>query len=90
LMFRLSCWQDWPLIGRCRDTDWAGCCSSTALCRAEWLAAQLGIRAVEVDAIDDDARRFYLKFGFTPLADDATHLFLPMHLIRKLSLSAEL
>ena len=54
--------------------------------RAEWLAGQLGIRAVEVDAIDDDARRFYLKFGFTPLADDPNHLFLPMHVIRKLQL----
>ena len=61
-----------------------------ALRRAEWLARQVGIRAVEVDAIDDDARRFYLKFGFTPLADDANHLFLPMHLVRKLQLGSEL
>jgi GNAT superfamily N-acetyltransferase len=59
-----------------------------ALRRAEYLAGQLGIRAVEVDAIDDDARRFYLKFGFTPLADDANHLFLPMHVIRKLQLGS--
>lgn len=57
-----------------------------ALRRAEWLARQVGMRAVEVDAIDDDARRFYLKFGFTPLAEDANHLFLPTHLVRKLQL----
>jgi GNAT superfamily N-acetyltransferase len=54
--------------------------------RAERLAGQLGIRAVEVEAIDDDARRFYLKFGFASLADDPKHLFLPMHVIRKLRL----
>jgi hypothetical protein len=57
-----------------------------ALRRAEHLAAQLGIRAVEVDAIDESARQFYLKFGFTPLEDDPSHLFLPMCVIRKLSL----
>lgn len=57
-----------------------------ALRRAEHLAAQLGIRAVEVDAIDEAARQFYLKFGFTPLDDEPNHLFLPMHVIRKLNL----
>jgi GNAT superfamily N-acetyltransferase len=57
-----------------------------ALRRAEWLATHLGIRAVEVDAIDEDARRFYQRFGFTPLIDDANHLFLPMHVVRKLQL----
>jgi GNAT superfamily N-acetyltransferase len=57
-----------------------------ALRRAEHLAQQLGIRAVEVDAIDDEARRFYAKFGFTPLLDDQNHLFLPMHIIHKLHL----
>jgi hypothetical protein len=41
---------------------------------------------VEVDAIDESARQFYLKFGFTPLEDDPSHLFLPMCVIRKLSL----
>jgi hypothetical protein len=41
---------------------------------------------VEVDAIDDDARRFYLRFGFIPLLDDPIHLFLSMQVIRKLGL----
>ncbi|MCE9544724.1 MAG: GNAT family N-acetyltransferase [Planctomycetia bacterium] len=57
-----------------------------ALRRAEYLAHEIGIRAVEVDAIDDAARRFYLKYGFTPLLDDRNHLFLPMSVIRKLGL----
>src|SRR5262249_48788838 len=38
-----------------------------ALRRAEHLAKAIGIRAVEVDAIDEQARAFYLKFGFAPL-----------------------
>ena len=57
-----------------------------ALRRAEYLSGQVGIRAVEVDAIDEAARNFYLKFGFTPLLDNAHHLFLPIHVIRKLGL----
>jgi GNAT superfamily N-acetyltransferase len=54
-----------------------------ALRRAERLAEQVGIRAVEVDAIDDTACAFYQKFGFVPLLDDPRHLFLPMSTIRK-------
>jgi GNAT superfamily N-acetyltransferase len=57
-----------------------------ALRRVELLAEEVGIRAVEVDAIDDTARNFYLKFGFMPLLDDLGHLFLPMPAIRKLGL----
>jgi GNAT superfamily N-acetyltransferase len=57
-----------------------------ALKKSEGISEQVGIRAVEVDAIDDDARDFYLKFGFHPLLDDPQHLFLPMHEIRKLKL----
>lgn len=49
-----------------------------ALERSLALAAQLGIFAVEVDAIDDQARSFYEKYGFAPLSDDARHLYLPM------------
>jgi GNAT superfamily N-acetyltransferase len=52
--------------------------------RAERLAEQLGIRAIEVDAIDEAARKFYEKFGFVPLLDNPQHLFLPMSIIRKL------
>lgn len=58
-----------------------------ALRRAQHLADQVGIRAVEVDALDDSARPFYLKFGFVQLADDPHHLFLALHVIRKLKLT---
>jgi GNAT superfamily N-acetyltransferase len=57
-----------------------------ALRRSAQISEQIGIRAVEVDALDDAARKFYLKFGFRPLLDDRRHLFLPMHEIRKLKL----
>ncbi len=57
-----------------------------ALRRSMSIADQIGIRAVEVDAFDDQAKRFYLKYGFRELLDDPQHLFLPMHEIRKLNL----
>jgi GNAT superfamily N-acetyltransferase len=57
-----------------------------ALRRAMHIAEQVGIRAVEVDAIDEPARQFYLHFGFRSLKDDPRHLFIPMHEIRKLKL----
>jgi hypothetical protein len=57
-----------------------------ALRRSEQLAQQVGIRAIEVDAIDEAARAFYLKFGFVSLLDNPLHLFLPMSAVRKLVL----
>ncbi|MFG0265955.1 MAG: GNAT family N-acetyltransferase [Rhodopirellula sp. JB055] len=57
-----------------------------ALRRAEYLAARIGIQAVEVEAINEHAKQFYLKFGFTPPQDDPQHLFLPVKIIRKLRL----
>lgn len=54
--------------------------------RADYVAQQIGIRAAEVHALDDDARRFYVKFGFMPLLDDPEHLFIPMQVVRKLRL----
>jgi GNAT superfamily N-acetyltransferase len=60
-----------------------------ALRRTEQLAEQLGIRGIEVDATDESARKFYLKFGFSPLLDDPRHLLLSIHVIRKLKLSRQ-
>jgi len=57
-----------------------------ALRRADHISEHIGIRAVEVDVIDETARQFYLRFGFVPLLDDRQHLFLPMQVIRKLEL----
>ena len=55
-----------------------------ALQRALGLSAGLGVHAVEVDAIDDSAARFYGKYGFTPLLDDPLHLYLPISTVEKL------
>lgn len=57
-----------------------------ALSRAEYLATKIGIRAVEVDAIDDAARQFYQRYGLLSLKDDPQHLLLPMSIIRQLKL----
>ena len=57
-----------------------------ALRRAEYLSTKIGIQAVEVDAINEAAIRFYKKYGFVSLKDDSRHLFLPMKMIRKLKL----
>jgi GNAT superfamily N-acetyltransferase len=57
-----------------------------ALRRALDVSTVIGIRAVEVDAIDERSRSFYLKYGFVSLLDDPSHLFLPIRVIRKLAL----
>jgi predicted GNAT family N-acyltransferase len=55
-----------------------------ALRRTSRLAESVGVRAVEVHAADDSARKFYLKYGFVALVDDPNHLWLPMTVVRKL------
>ncbi len=55
-----------------------------ALKRAVSVSKQLGTYAVEVYALNDAARGFYLKYGFAPLLDDEHHLYLTMKAIRKL------
>ena len=57
-----------------------------ALRRADHIARHIGVRAVEVHAVDDDARGFYLKYGFVGLQDDHNHLYLPMQVVRQLHL----
>jgi predicted N-acetyltransferase YhbS len=54
-----------------------------ALERSRALSAEMGIHAVEVDAIDDDAAAFYRKYGFTQLVDNPLHLYLPIATIEK-------
>ncbi len=55
------------------------CLLIEALRRALHISEQVGIRAVEVVAIDDSVQAFYLKFGFSSLLDDPRHLMMPMH-----------
>jgi GNAT superfamily N-acetyltransferase len=49
-----------------------------ALKRSLDLSATLGVHAVEVDAIDAEAKAFYEKYGFAPLEDSELHLYLPI------------
>jgi len=57
-----------------------------ALVRTLRAADEIGIHAVEVLAINDAARAFYLKYGFQPLKDDRHHLYLPISTVKKLNL----
>ena len=59
-----------------------------ALRRVQRISSDLGICGMEVNALDDRARAFYLKYGFTELADDKLHLYLPMSLIQQLVFSS--
>lgn len=58
-----------------------------ALRRVVQTSEQLGIHAVEVDAIDESAKKFYLKYGFTELIDNPQHLYMPLKTIRHLGLA---
>jgi GNAT superfamily N-acetyltransferase len=49
-----------------------------ALRRCLSLSRQLGVHAVEVDALDEHARAFYQRYSFSPLVDNLFHLYLPM------------
>lgn len=57
-----------------------------ALRRCSQLSLEVALYAVEVEAIDEQAKGFYLKFGFTPLTDDPFHLYLSLKAIRALGL----
>lgn len=55
-----------------------------ALKRVTRIANEVGVRGVEVDAINDSARQFYLKYGFHQLIDDENHLFLSINTLNQL------
>lgn len=57
-----------------------------ALKKTSDAAESLGIYAVEVRALTDNARKFYLKYGFISMRDDPLHLYIPMKVVRKLQL----
>jgi GNAT superfamily N-acetyltransferase len=54
-----------------------------ALQRSLDLSGSLGAHAVEVDALDDSAVAFYVKYGFVPLLDNRRHLYLPLATVEK-------
>ena len=55
-----------------------------ALMRTAQAAETIGIRALLVHAIDEDAKRFYLHFNFEPAPVDPMHLMLLMKDLRAL------
>lgn len=55
-----------------------------ALQRSLDLSGKLGAHAVEVNALDDLAVAFYVKYGFTPLLDNAKHLHLALATVEKI------
>lgn len=54
-----------------------------ALVRADTLSSQTGVALVEVHALHERAKSFYLNYGFRALADHPNHLFLSMKQIRR-------
>lgn len=55
-----------------------------ALERITGISDELGITAVFVDAKDDDARHFYLKYGFEAFPGDRLQLMMPIQDVRAL------
>jgi GNAT superfamily N-acetyltransferase len=53
-----------------------------AMLRCGQASEQLGIKALLVHAKDEDARRFYERFGFEPSPTDPLHLLLLMKDLR--------
>jgi len=62
-----------------------------AIRQTEQAAREIGIYALVLDALDEEARAWYLRlnFGFETLLDDPNHLFLPVRTIRQLGFAAE-
>ena len=54
-----------------------------AMSRTLKLSEIAGAKFMEVLALTERAREFYLKFGFQSLLDDTKHLFLQVETIRK-------
>ena len=52
-----------------------------ALSRAVRISSEIGIFAVRVDAMDQEAKDFHLKYGFIPLKDAEFSLILPIKTI---------
>ena len=60
-------------------------CLLRAMTQVESAAREIGIYALVLDALDEEARAWYLQlnFGFQPLLDDPNHLYLPVETIRQ-------
>lgn len=60
-------------------------CLLRAMAQVESAAREIGIYALVLDALDEEARTWYLRlnFGFQPLLDDPNHLYLPVETTRQ-------
>jgi GNAT superfamily N-acetyltransferase len=76
LLGRLARDQRFPGTGKLLLID--------ALKRCHDLRTQIATLAVVAEAKDDQARSFYLKFGFLPLGADPRRVFLPMGTVTQL------
>jgi ribosomal protein S18 acetylase RimI-like enzyme len=56
-----------------------------ALCKASLASESVGVYAVDVFALHDRAKRFYLKYGFIDMLDQPLHLFLSIATARRLA-----
>lgn len=63
-------------------------CLLRAIAQVERAARDIGIHALALDALDDQARAWYLRLnlGFEELLDDSNHLYLPVQTMRQLGL----
>lgn len=57
-----------------------------ALQSAQQVSEIVGLYAVIVDALNQQAKNFYIKYGFNELSDDHLHLYLPVKTIKQLKL----
>lgn len=54
-----------------------------AIQRVVTISEQIGVYAIVVDALHEQAKSFYLRFGFRELLDNPLHLFLSLKTARK-------
>jgi predicted GNAT family N-acyltransferase len=54
-----------------------------ALEKAESASKEIGIKVVELIALHEKAKAFYLRYGFTELADDPLRVYLHMDTVRR-------
>lgn len=76
LIARLAVDESWQGRGLGRDL------LRDALRRCVAAGEEIGIRAVLVDAIDDNAAAFYRRHGFEPTTTDALTLMVPLSAVR--------
>jgi ribosomal protein S18 acetylase RimI-like enzyme len=55
-----------------------------AMQRAAAASDNVGVYAFDVIALNDQAKQFYLRYGFLEMMDDPMHLFIPMETARQI------